>query len=105
PPGDDLAGDAGGLVPAEERQGIARFGDEHVAAQELERRAGRIRLAFVIARHHPDATAALDPDLPAAEHVSGAVQRDRAASHDAPLAVTHRLDACVARAPPEQASS
>src|SRR5205814_8962154 len=93
PPGHDLARDGGGRVPAEQGERVRRLGDEDVAAQRLERSAGRIRLPLVISGKDPDARVALDSRLRASQHVPGGMQRKRHPTDRPPLAVAQRLDA------------
>ncbi len=52
-----------------------RFGDEAIAAHDLERCAGGIGLSLEVARHDPDLAAGLDPNLRGAAHVAGGMER------------------------------
>ena len=62
-PRGDLPRHLRGVRPAVDRQAEGRLGDEGVAADDLERRAGGIGLALVVARHHPDLASMLDAHL------------------------------------------
>ena len=77
PPRRDLGGHIRSRIPPENGQRVRRLGDEDVAPQRLERRAGRIRLALVVAGEHPDSGRALDSNLRRTEHVPGFVRYRR----------------------------
>ncbi|KAG1188988.1 hypothetical protein G6F35_014163 [Rhizopus arrhizus] len=49
--------------PTVDRQREGGFGDEGIAGHDLERRAGWIRLALVVAGRHPDLLPVIDTDL------------------------------------------
>ena len=66
--------------PAVDRQAEGGFGDEGVAADRLERRAGGVGRELVVAGDDPDFAALLDADLRGAEDVSGGMERDAHAS-------------------------
>ncbi|MFN9954862.1 MAG: hypothetical protein ACK55I_17325, partial [bacterium] len=53
PPGVDLGTDQGRFLPAVDRQPERRLGDEHVARDRLEGRAGRVGLQFVVPGDDP----------------------------------------------------
>ncbi len=102
PPGDDPCRHRARIVPAEERQGVGGLGDEDVAPHQLERRAGRVRLALVVSREDPDARAAFDAHLSRPEHVAGRVQRNGRVADTAALAVGKRLDPRALQAPAQE---
>src|SRR6516162_8100587 len=56
---------------AEHWQPKCRLRDEDIASARLERRAGRIRPAFVIAGNHDPGAAIFQHDLGAPEHMAG----------------------------------
>ena len=62
---------------AEHRQPEGGFGDECVAAQHLERRAGGVACSLVVPRNHHGETAGHDPDLCRSQDVAGGVKRHR----------------------------
>ena len=78
--------------PAEDGQPEGGFGDERVAGQRLEWRAGGIGLQLVIARNHPDFAARFDAHLRRAQNMSGGMQRDARAAERYGVAVFDRLD-------------
>ena len=80
------------VIPAVDRKTEGRFRDERIAAHRLERRAGRIGRALVIARHNPDAVTGFDPDLRGPEHMTGRMQTQSDLANGQDLAVRHRLD-------------
>ena len=65
-----------GVAVAEHRQRKCRLGDEHIARDEFERRAGRIGDVLVIAGSNDAQTVRLDRDLRRAEHMAGGMERD-----------------------------
>ena len=65
-----------GRIPAVDRQAERRFGDERIARHRLERRAGRVGGALVVAGDDPDAFSGLDPDLRRSEDVPGRMETD-----------------------------
>ena len=77
--------------PPVDRQPEGRLGDEGVAAHRLEGCAGRIGLDLVVAAHHPDLAAVLEPNLRRAQHVAGRKQRHPHTVHFDRLAVGQRL--------------
>ena len=79
---------------AEDRQAERRLGDEDVARHRLERRAGRIGPALVIARDDDPLAFDNRDDLGRAEHVAGGDE----AHFD--LADPHRLAISDAACPP-----
>ncbi len=80
------------VVPAIDRQRERALGDEHVARHRLERRAGGIGGALVVAGDDPDAVRAFDADLRRAEDVPGGVEADAGAAERQRPAVRLRLD-------------
>ncbi len=89
----------GGRV-AEHRQGEGRLGDEHVARDRHERRAGRIRRALVVAGDHGAAAPPLHRDLRAAEHVARRLQPHADLADGDRLAVGMRLLRVATRSAP-----
>jgi hypothetical protein len=102
PPRGDVVEGLARRLPAVDRQPERRLGDEHVAAQRLERRAGRVGIGLVVARHDPHAACVLEPHLRGAENVAGRVQRHRHAVLDDPLAVADRVERDVGAEPRAQ---
>lgn len=80
-----------GIVRAEHRQTERCLGDEHIAGDRLERRAGRVGDVFVIAGSDDARAFALYPDLGGTEHVAGGVKADFHAAELEGFAVTDRL--------------
>ena len=76
---------------AEHRQSKSRFGDEDVARQQLERRAGRIGDVLVIAGGDDAQALGLDRDLGGAEHMPGGMEGHFHAVEIEAFAVGHRL--------------
>src|ERR1700727_579756 len=76
----DLLDHPGSVRPPIDWQGESGLTDEHIALDRLERSAGRVGLALIVARDHPDAPLVLDADLRRAEDMSRGVQRHRGAS-------------------------
>ena len=76
PPVLDFRDGPRGIAPAEDRQAEGGFGDEGMAAQGLEGRAGGVGREFVVARDHPDFAVAFDADLRRAEDVAGGMEGD-----------------------------
>jgi len=76
PPRVDGAEHVTGRGPAEDRQRESGFADEGVAADGLERSAGRVGGKLVIARDDPYLAAVLDPHLRGPEDVSGRMERN-----------------------------
>jgi hypothetical protein len=68
---DQLVDLVAGVGVAKYREPEGGFGDEHVALYRLERRAGRIGAALVIARDDDPLAAIFEQDLRGAEHVPG----------------------------------
>ena len=77
---------------AEHRQPKGRLGDEQIAGHHLERRAGRVRPALIIPRHHRPRPARLDHDLRRAEHMPGGNQRHRHIADLPGVTIFQRLD-------------
>ena len=75
----------------EHRQAERRFGDEDVAADELERRAGRIGDVLVVAGGDDAQPVGLDGDLRRAEHMAGGMEGDARAVEPYGLAIGDRL--------------
>ena len=72
---------------AEHRQAEGGLGDEDVAGDRLERRAGGVAPALVIPRDHHGQAARPDHDLGRAQHVAGGNEGDlHRVAHD-PLAI------------------
>ena len=67
----ELANFAAGVGVAEDRQPEGRLGDEDIARDEFEGRAGRVRGALVVSRHDDPRAAGLDDDLGRAEDMAG----------------------------------
>ena len=81
---------------AEHRQAEGRFGDEHVAGQDFEGRAGRIGAALVVAGDHHPFAGALEQDLRRAENVARRKEGRRDTTLEAErLAVLDRYRACA----------
>ncbi len=76
PPGVDFVDGATGVRPPVDRQAERRLGDEPMASHRLERSAGRIDGELVIAGHHHDFPAVLEPDLARADDMPGRVERE-----------------------------
>src|SRR5690606_35593149 len=111
----DLAGGAGGLPPAQhvgghllgrrpavDRQAEGGFGNEGIAGHDLERRAGRVGIALVVAGMHPYLAADLDPHLRRAEDVTGRVQRHPGLAEPDRAAVLQPLQLHLAQPLPQQ---
>ena len=81
-----------GVAVAEHRQRKGCFGDEHVAGDEFERRAGRVGNVLVVARGDDTQAVRLDQDLGRTEHMAGRVERDFRAAEAHAFAVADRLD-------------
>ena len=76
---------------AEHRQAEGRLGDEDIAGHRLERRAGRVGAALVVARDDDAQAACLHHDLRGAEHMAGRMEGDGDAADgrsSAPIAAT-----------------
>ncbi len=82
PPGVDVGCHVVRVGPVENRKPEGGLGDESVAAQRLEGRAGRVRMALEIAGDDPHLAPVLHPDLGRAEDVSGRMQRQPDAVED-----------------------
>ena len=82
---------------AEDRQRERRLGDEQVAFDRFEAGAGRVAPTLVVARDDDAASAMLDHDLGAAEHVSRRQQADGDIAEPAGFAVVHAV-VCARRA-------
>ncbi len=67
--------------PAIHRQAEGGFGDEHIARHRLERHAGGVGVALVVAGHHHHAAFVFHPHLRRAQHVAGRMQRHRHLAH------------------------
>ena len=65
-----------GIAVPEHRQREGRLGDEDVAGDEFERRAGRIGDVLVVAGGDHAKPVRRDRDLRRAEHMAGGVERD-----------------------------
>ena len=63
-------------LPLVDRQGKGGLGHKCVAWHRLERRTGAVSLHFVVARHHPDFAARLQPYLGRAQHMPGRMQAE-----------------------------
>ena len=61
---------------AEDGEGEGRLGDEDVAGDGFERRAGRVRLALVVAADDGSAALVFQHHLGAAEDVAGGAEGD-----------------------------
>jgi len=88
---------------AEDRQAESRLGDEDVAGHRLERRAGRVGAALVVARDDDPGAVMLQHDLGAAQHMAGRSQPELDRAERQALAIAERLQAaarCVAEAHP-----
>ena len=75
PPRVDRAENLGLTGPPVDGKAEGRFGDEGMAADRLERRAGRIGIGLVVTGDDPDLATVLEPDLRRAEDVAGRMQR------------------------------
>src|SRR5262249_32720294 len=78
--------------PSVNRQTKGALGDERVTSYELERRARRIRIGFVVARRHPDFALVLDAHLRRPNDVPRWMERDTHTIDVDWLTVVHRLD-------------
>ena len=76
---------------AKDRQPERRLGDEDVAALRLERRAGRIGPALVVAGDDDARALMLEHHLGAAEHMAGGDERDADPAAADRLAIGQRL--------------
>ena len=74
------------------RQPEGRLGDEDVARNQFERRAGRIGDILVIAGRDDAQAAGLDQDLRRAEHVAGRMKAHGDAAEGEAFAVADRLN-------------
>ncbi len=81
---------AGGRM-AEDRQRKGRLGDEQIAILRLERGAGRVWPALVVAGDHDPAAAIIEHDLGAAEHMAGRREPHRDLADRQALAIGERL--------------
>ena len=88
--------------PAVDRQAEGRFGDEGVAGDRLERRAGAVGLRLVVARRNPDPPAVFEPYLRRTQHMPRRVQRQPDAVVRDGFAVGQRLQADVLAEPRAQ---
>ena len=75
-----------------------RLGDEDIASAGLERRAGRVRPALVVAGNHDPGAAVFEHDLGAAEHVAGRHEAHRHIADCQCLAIGKRLQRAAGRA-------
>ena len=75
----------------EDRQAERRLGDEGVAPDELERRAGRVGDILVVARGDHARAVRRDADLRRAEHMAGRMERDLRLAELQRVAVANRL--------------
>ena len=82
---------------AKHRQPEGRLRDEDIASTRLERRAGRIRPAFVVAGNHDPGAAVFQHDLGAAEHVAGRHETHRHIAGCQRLAIGKRLQRAAGR--------
>ncbi|HEY7600083.1 MAG TPA: tetratricopeptide repeat protein, partial [Candidatus Limnocylindrales bacterium] len=83
--------DVGGVAVPEHRQAEGRLGDEHVAALQLERRAGRVGNVLVVAGGDDPEALAVDLDLHRAEHVAGRMEAHGGTAERQALARRHGL--------------
>ena len=79
----------------EHRQAEGRLGDEEIAGHDLERRAGRIGLALVVAGDDDGALRKSETDLCRAEHVTGGVEADLGVAERHTFAWPDRLRAAA----------
>ncbi len=75
----------------EDREREGRLGDEHVARDGLERRAGRIGAALVVARHDDALASVCQHCLRRAQDVAGRREADLDLADPHALAVSQRL--------------
>ena len=87
PPAVDLGLQDVGGGPFEDRKPKGAFGDEGVAGNRLERVGQAIVDDLVIARHHPDLAAHLDPDLGRSRDMARRVKRDQSPADLAGLGI------------------
>jgi hypothetical protein len=80
-----------GIAVAENRQRKGRFGDEHVAGDQFERRTRRVGNVLVVAGGDDAQAVRLDRDLRRTKHMAGGVERDLCAAEAHALAVADRL--------------
>ena len=80
-----------GVAVTEHRQGKCRLGDEDIARDKFERRAGRISDVLIVAGRNNPQTIRLDRDLRRAEHMAGGMERDADAAEVDAFAVADRL--------------
>ena len=78
---------------AKNRQAKRGLGDEDVARRDHERRAGRVRAAFVIARHDHSLAIVFEDDLRGAEHMAGWDETDIDLANPDRLSIADRLPA------------
>ena len=76
---------------AEDRQPECRLGDEDVAGERLEGRAGWVAAILVIARGNDAQPFRFDRDLRRTEHVAGGMKADLDAAEVDALAIADRL--------------
>src|SRR6516225_9287752 len=76
---------------AEDRQAKGRLSDKQIAVLRLERRAGRIGPALVVARNHNPAAAVVEHDLGAAEYMTRRHQSQAHFADQQDLAAGERL--------------
>ena len=93
PPLDDFGHDRLGPIPSIDRQTKRGLGDERVAPQDFERRAGGIGDALVVPSHDPDAVRIFDSDLRRSQDMTCGMERDAGAAKRQRFAVRHGFDA------------
>jgi hypothetical protein len=102
PPCSDLGEDILLRSPAIDGEAERRFRNEGVAPHDLERRACRIGLGLVVARHDPHFSPLLNADLRGTEDMTGRVKRDANAVDVDRLPVFHGFDSCPGPQPGAQ---
>src|SRR6185437_3636232 len=95
PPPEDLLDHLCRGRPPVDGQSESRLADKALASNDLERRAGRIGLAFVVPRDHPDAALVLDADLSGAQDMACRVKRYGRGSERRWDPVVHGGQGCV----------
>ena len=85
-----------GIGMAEHRQAERRLGDEHVARHRLERRAGRVGAALIVARHDNALAPVLQHDLRRAQDMAGGHEPRGDVAQPHGLAIADRLAVLVA---------
>lgn len=75
----------------EDRQAERRFGDEYVACPRLERRAGWIGAALIVARDDDPLARMVEHDLRGTEHMAGGDEAHRDVAHAHLFAIGDRV--------------